>query len=171
LSGCRPPLARAAEAEMGSRGPAPKPTARKKLEGTYRKDRAPKHEARPESGVPAPPEWLPDGARAEWNRIVPEMERIGLATGVDYWALVAYCEAFDRYQQLGEKIALMDGDRYQVSESGWRQAQPEVAEQKELVDRMAKLASKLGISPADRTKVEALPRRDEDGDKRMALVK
>jgi P27 family predicted phage terminase small subunit len=152
-------------------GRPPKPTARKKLEGTYRKDRAPKNEARPESGVPEPPAWLTEGARAEWARIVPEMERIGLATGVDFWALVAYCEAFDRYQQLGEKIARMDGDRYQVSESGWRQAQPEVAEQKELVDRMSKLASKLGISPADRTKVEARPRQDDGEGGRMALVK
>ena len=148
-----------------------KPTARKKIEGTYRPDRAPKNEAEPVSGVPPAPAWFTEGARREWDRLIPELEAVGLATGVDHWALVGYCESFDRYQELGEKIARMGEDRYQESASGWRQVQPEIAEQKQLLDTLCRLSGKLGISPSDRTKVEANPKSSAEEDSRMQLVK
>ena len=45
---------------------------------------------------PEAPDWLPDEARAEWERVVPELARLQLLKPVDGAALVAYCLAWDR---------------------------------------------------------------------------
>ena len=45
---------------------------------------------------PEAPEWLPGEARAEWDRVVPELARLELVKPVDRAALVAYCLTWDR---------------------------------------------------------------------------
>ena len=45
---------------------------------------------------PEAPEWLPDEARAEWDRVVPELARLELVKPADRAALVAYCLTWDR---------------------------------------------------------------------------
>ena len=42
------------------------------------------------------PEWLPVEARAEWDRVVPELARLELTKPVDRAALTAYCLTWDR---------------------------------------------------------------------------
>src|SRR5690242_20048007 len=41
---------------------------------------------------PEPPDYLDDIARAEWERVVPELARLELLKPVDGSALAAYCE-------------------------------------------------------------------------------
>ena len=43
---------------MGQRGPSGKPTNKKILQGTFRKDRAPDNEAKPDIVEPEKPSWL-----------------------------------------------------------------------------------------------------------------
>jgi P27 family predicted phage terminase small subunit len=45
---------------------------------------------------PEPPEWLPAEARAEWDRVVPELARLDLLKPVDRASLTAYCLTWDR---------------------------------------------------------------------------
>ena len=45
---------------------------------------------------PVAPEWLPVEARAEWDRIVPELSRLDLIKSVDRASLVAYCLTWQR---------------------------------------------------------------------------
>lgn len=45
---------------------------------------------------PEAPEWLPVEARAEWDRVVPELARLELSKPVDRAALTAYCLTWDR---------------------------------------------------------------------------
>ena len=45
---------------------------------------------------PEAPEWLPTEARAEWDRVVPELARLELTKPVDRAALTAYCLTWDR---------------------------------------------------------------------------
>ena len=47
--------------------------------------------------APAAPEWLDDEARAEWERVVPEMDRLKMLKGSSFSSLVAYCECWSRY--------------------------------------------------------------------------
>lgn len=64
---------------------------KKKLEGTARKDRpAP---ATPPPGVPAMPKWLNAEAKAEWSRIVPQLEALKVLYEVDGSLLADYCSA------------------------------------------------------------------------------
>ena len=54
-------------------------------------------EPQPTPGVPEPPETLDGEARAEWERIVPELAACNLLALVDRAALVLLCEAWADY--------------------------------------------------------------------------
>ena len=60
---------------MGQRGPQPKPTARKKAEGTYRADRAAPNEPTPEPAMPEMPAEIASDVDATlcWNRTAPKL--------------------------------------------------------------------------------------------------
>lgn len=45
---------------------------------------------------PEAPDWLPDEARAEWDRVVPELARLELTKPVDRAALTAYVLTWQR---------------------------------------------------------------------------
>lgn len=45
---------------------------------------------------PNAPTWLPAEAKAEWKRVVPELQRLQLLKPIDRAALTAYCLAWDR---------------------------------------------------------------------------
>ncbi len=82
---------------MASPGPAPKPTALKLLHGTPGQRKLPTDEPKPDTAMPVRPVWLNGEAKAEWDRVVPELHRLGLATSVDRAALIAYCDQWRTY--------------------------------------------------------------------------
>ena len=43
---------------------------------------------------PNPPTWLSREAKAEWKRVIPELQRLELVKGEDRAALAAYCETW-----------------------------------------------------------------------------
>lgn len=57
---------------------------------------------------PEAPEWLPVEARAEWDRVVPELARLELVKPVDRAALTAYCLTWDRLVT-AQRMATDDG--------------------------------------------------------------
>src|SRR2546430_3969966 len=58
-----------------------------------------------ERGTPVVPIWLPAEARAEWNRVVPELERLGLLKRIDGAALTAYCMSWHRFVESSAIVA------------------------------------------------------------------
>ncbi|MET4780821.1 phage terminase small subunit P27 family [Glaciihabitans sp. UYNi722] len=68
---------------------------------------------------PEAPEWLPDEARAEWERVVPELARLELLKPVDRASLTAYVLTWQRMvdaQKLADKYhnviqSTIDGDQ------------------------------------------------------------
>lgn len=80
--------------------PKPKPATLKILEGQRPGRDSGGREVKPAPGfarlAPEPPEWLSDEALAEWNRVVPEMQRLELLKIPDRAALAAYCETWSR---------------------------------------------------------------------------
>src|SRR6266487_2772941 len=78
---------------MGSRGPALKPHALRVLEGRtgsrYHEPKGQRPQPRPVT--PEMPEWLDGEAKACWERVVPELERLNLLTIADREILVGYC--------------------------------------------------------------------------------
>lgn len=77
-----------------TRGRKPKPTALKVLEGNRGKRPLTRNEPKPTGKAPGCPTWLAPEGKAEWRRVVPELDRIGMLTRVDRAALTAYCETW-----------------------------------------------------------------------------
>ncbi len=50
------------------------------------------------------PRTIKGEARAEWNRIVPELEQIGLIALVDRAILIRYCTAWANWYELDERL-------------------------------------------------------------------
>jgi P27 family predicted phage terminase small subunit len=138
---------------MGKRGPAPKPTALKLLQGTYRQDRAARNEPVPEVSVPSCPSWLHAEAKREWRRIVPELERLGLITTIDRAALAAYCQAYAEWWEMERDIA--QNGRWQLTETGYEAQRPAVSIRSKALDHMKAFLKEFGLTPSSRTRVSS----------------
>jgi P27 family predicted phage terminase small subunit len=82
---------------MGERGPLPVPYARRRNKRGNRGKRI--DVCRPEM-----PDSLSAEARAEWERVVPEIEAMGLLATVDRAALIRYCRAWQDWWEIDEKL-------------------------------------------------------------------
>lgn len=136
---------------MGKRGPPSKPSEVKRLEGTYRPDRAAKAEMKPPPAIPAPPDWLKDAARQEWERVVPVLAELGVLTAVDGAVLEAFCANYGmavEYQQKADAepmVETMYGPKVNPA-AGAALKHWALAKQ---------LGAELGLSPSARTRVSA----------------
>lgn len=82
----------------GRSGRKPKPTSLVVLEGNRgKRARDPKQEIDPLLGAPDCPDWLNDEARAEWERLVPELERLGVMAHIDRAAMAMACVQWARF--------------------------------------------------------------------------
>lgn len=77
---------------MGARGPAPKPSELRKLEGMAGHRPLPKNEPQYPSGLPAKPKRMSPGARRIWDELVDEMAGAYILRSVDQRALWHLCE-------------------------------------------------------------------------------
>ena len=82
---------------MGSRGPAPTPTALRLLRGETRPSRLNRAEPTPRSRRPTMPPDLSVAATRVWRRVLREYGASGVITAADADVLRAYCEAVARY--------------------------------------------------------------------------
>jgi P27 family predicted phage terminase small subunit len=108
---------------------------------------------------PNPPEWLGELARAEWDRVVPELSRLDLVKEVDAAALASYCEMYETFVRATEdvhdrglvvenKSVKKDG-----TESTWYTANPAVAVQRNAQAAIRAWCSEFGLTPAAENKV------------------
>jgi len=77
---------------MGRRGPAPKPTELKKLQGNPGRRPLNDREAKPAIIKPRCPAYLSDEGKKEWRRVVGYLYDAKLLTAIDHEALAMYCE-------------------------------------------------------------------------------
>lgn len=152
---------------MGRRGPPPKPTHLKLLEGTFRKDRAPKREPKPPKGHPACPAGLGRAAKAEWRRVIPILDEMGILSKADRSVIAAYCQAWQRWLEF-EKAIDEHGSTF-VTDKGYVCQRPEVAMAKNQAALLRALAGELGLSPAARSRVE-VPEKPPEKDKTEELL-
>ena len=138
------------------RGRPRKPTALKRLQGTYRPDRESADEPMP-SGHADPPDVLTAEALAEWERLAPDLEAIGLLTVADRAVFAVYCQGWADYKKLTEQLNSMVSWTWQ-SEQGYRQQCPELGMRKEAWTRIKEAGSKLGLDPSSRSGLHVEPR-------------
>jgi phage terminase small subunit len=115
----------------------PKPTALKVLQGTVQPSRANPSEPKPAVGAAKPPH-LSRSAAAEWDRLAPMLERLGLLRETDAIAFEDLCETTVRWRMLRHKRdfrAAVASDRAR--------------------EHMLKLLMQFGMTPSAATRVTA----------------
>lgn len=96
------------------------------------------------------PTWLDKEGRAEWKRVVPELERLGLLTRLDRAVLAMYCDTWSKWCQARKAlksliVAGAKGDRKHPAWQIYRDAEMSVSA----------LAKELGLSPNARGRMKA----------------
>jgi P27 family predicted phage terminase small subunit len=123
------------------------PTRLLKLKGSFREDRHGNRgdELEPEIGFPNPPGWLSAEAKREWRRLQSDSRYAAAICRVDRAMLATYCQLWGQFVR-GEQPNTTEG------------APRFFPMQTSRVALMATLASRLGLNPADRSRVTVLPR-------------
>lgn len=132
------------------------PTRLKQLRGNPGK-RAPRKEPEPKAAELTAPAWIDGDARKEWDRIAPELGRLGLLTIVDVPALAGYCVAYQRWREaeLAVKKCGTDGLAVAITQGLEGMA-------RDRLRLMKAMAAEFGFTPASRSKVTTLPPQAED---------
>lgn len=150
---------------MGQRGPSPKPTALRILQGNPGKLKLNPGEPKPPTAaVDLPsPAWLTQKAREVWTRLRPDLPWLSVAD-VDLFA--AYCSTYARWRD-AETFIEAHGLTFVMREPGTKkdeqgkikfiQQWPQVAIAQKSLLMMCKLAGELGLSPAARTRIHVEP--------------
>jgi P27 family predicted phage terminase small subunit len=100
-----------------------------------------------------PPDWLSDRATAEWYRLAPELESMGLLQSVDRAVMAEYCEAWAEVEWA--ELDIQANGRIMQFSSGYQQQRPSVGIRNKAHDRIRKCSALLGLSPSDRQSIKA----------------
>ncbi len=141
---------------MGQRGPQRTPTQILRLTGSTairKPGRDGSREPQPEIGVPDPPSWLSDYAREEWDLIVDALVHTGVIATHEATILAVYCEAIGEYRKIGDAIAR---DGLTVGNAGSQRPHPLTASRRRAAEDALKFARELGLTPAARSRVQAI---------------
>lgn len=144
---------------MGLRGPVPKPTALRILEGNPGKRPLNHREPNP-GGVPQCPRHLDAHARREWRRLLPILLRMRVLTEADYIALANLCQTYSTMVQAQEQLSKA-GLLYK-SQSGYIQQSPLLSIVNTCVETINKLCREFGLTPSSRCRLTVNP--DEKAD-------
>lgn len=145
---------------MGSRGPAPKPTALKVLEGNPGKRALNVNEPRVDTRKPTCPKWMKGEARKEWERLAKELHAAGLLTYVDRAAMVAYCQAWGRYVD-AEKVVGEKGMVLKTSNGNLIQ-NPYLNIANRAARDVLTLAREFGMTPSARSRIQTGGKDDDE---------
>lgn len=135
---------------MSRRGPKPKPTKLKLLEGT-RPDRVNQNEPTPPAGPPEPPDHLDPIARAEWARMAATLETMGTLTIADAPALAIYCAAYAQWVAAEAKVQ-SQGMVTPQGTGSWK-INPHVGIANQARTMMLKVLTEFGCTPSSRSRV------------------
>ena len=141
---------------MGRRGPAPTPTQKLALAGSWRADRN-KAEPQPEASNLSPPEWVSEEAKACWAEIAPQLDRMGVLKRIDENALARYCQLWSRWKA-AELFIARHGETYPIKDGQgnvkYIQQLPQVAIASKLAQQLTRLEQEFGMTPSARTRIE-----------------
>lgn len=158
---------------MGKRGPAPKPTVMKKLQGNPGKrelnEDEPKYDT-PKS-LPDPPDVLVGDkyARREWKVLGNILLKVGVLTEGDYNALAIYCKLYSRWYQ-AEQLVKEEG-LTMFTPKGVA-VRPEVKIAQDTARLMKDYLKEFGLTPASRSAIKAVGMsEDEINDPFLQMIK
>lgn len=151
---------------MGKRGPAPKPTELRVLQGVPGHRPLNKQQPRPDPNKPICPAWLDDKAKTEWRYIAPLLYDCGLLKKVDRVTLAGYCVYVSQFREATEQLQKEEVKKVYQNHTGNYSQNPWIHIQQKAWDAILKSASRFGMSPSDRTSLVA----DEEKPRTLADV-
>jgi P27 family predicted phage terminase small subunit len=124
------------------------------LQGGKAKTHRPENdrEPKPPAMIPKCPKHLDKEARQEWNRMVKELEPLGLLTNLDKAIFAVYCETFSTWAQASRKIQEMGMVR--VTKNGFTEQNPYFPIANKAKEQMLKALIELGMTPSSRSRVK-----------------
>lgn len=149
---------------MGRRGPPPKPTELKRLEGNPGK-RALKDEPKPAPAAKTmePPDHLNEHGKAEWRRRYPSLLACGLLTMADLPAFEVFCGAYGRWVEaelmLAKSAAVVTRNKEERANPWHRVSRMER-------EVMKAFMTEFGMTPASRARIGSAtppPPKDPEG--------
>jgi P27 family predicted phage terminase small subunit len=148
---------------MKGRPPTPTPIL-KARSSRWAKDREKERTAAAPPGRPECPPWLPETARAEWERCAGHLERMGVLSAVDGITLAVLCEALAEFVyavdviengELGSDGNRTDKGRTTIGSTGNLVTSPWVKIKNEAAARVMQVAAQFGFTPAARARLRA----------------
>lgn len=104
--------------------------------------------------APPCPSFLTKDAKAEWRRIVKDLEILGLITKVDRAELAVYCQAWGDWKQAREKIEeLGESGMVANTPSGYKQMSVWMQVANRAEERMRTAGGSFGLNPSARAKL------------------
>jgi P27 family predicted phage terminase small subunit len=147
---------------MGLRGPAPRPTSLRILEGNPSKRPLNRNEPKPRLKIPPCPDHLDDVAKSEWKRLVKILAQMKLLTEADYIALANLCQAFSRMVKAERELA--ESGLLYTTRSGYVQQNPLISIINSSVETITKLCREFGLTPSSRSRIQLMPSEAEQKD-------
>jgi P27 family predicted phage terminase small subunit len=132
------------------RGRKPTPTALKRLAGNPGKRRLNPKEPKPatvQTSALRPRRFLDKYGREEWERVVPELDRLGLLTRVDLAAVEVYCDLYAQWRRARLKLRTGFSD-------GHGKRKPEVQVTRDAAALMRQFMVEFGLTPSSRSRLE-----------------
>jgi P27 family predicted phage terminase small subunit len=151
------------------RGRKPVPTTLKVLRGNPGKRPLNHNEPKPTLGAPGCPTWLVTEAKAEWRRIVPKLDELGMLTKVDRAALATYCEAWATFVYAQREVhthGILITEVETISIDGRviycrTTKNPAIIVARDAANLVRQFCAEFGLTPSARTRLE-LPEAEGD---------
>lgn len=134
-----------------TRGRKPQPLEQKKLHGNPGKRALNKNAPKMAEGYPSPPDGMDDLARSVWFSLGGIIDK-AIIKLTDQWTLEVFCSAIAQYRRATAAIA-EKGDVIQVG--AMLQKNPWHTVLRDAIAVIDKFGAKLGLSPAERSKIVA----------------
>ncbi|MHB9127266.1 MAG: phage terminase small subunit P27 family [Candidatus Humimicrobiaceae bacterium] len=111
---------------------------------------------------------LSKGAKKEWKRIAPELERLGLLTNADKAVFEMYCQVYSECVDL-EKFININGTTYKYVKrnkfdqivSEYEVQYPQVSQLDKKRNLLIRICAEFGLTPSSRGRM-SLPNESED---------
>lgn len=143
-------------------GRRPKPTVLKLVEGNPGKRAINKREPKPRREIPSCPAHLDDSGKVAWGRLSVLLDRMGVLTEADAFALERLCDCYTDILECRQLIA-GNGRTYTVETKEGEiliKGNPAVAQLRAADAQFKSYLIEFGLTPAARSKVNV----DPDGD-------
>jgi len=156
---------------MGKRGKPPLPSSVIDIRGGarhyHRKKEDLELEPNPNPNIPPCPDHLDAVAKEEWDRVVEEIEALGIVTNLDMSVLASYCNSYSRWVRATTKVN-EEGYFYTLP-NGYQQQNANLSIANKAEEMMLRAAGKLGFTPSDRSQVKRVdnPNKQEDRKERF----